>query len=407
MKRHLGVLSITMKRLIFIPLLLLSACEAVESPTVESDPEVEIVQTDDKPNPPPAPPGFHEALDTLKPLGKVSGSENLASLKVDISDGSFSESLEYVKSKGSYALIVWQGGAIRHETYFAPHTADLRPDSASMHKTVSALAIGAAIDKGLIPSVDEPVETYISEWSGESRGKITIRNLLEMNSGLEPLSTEGGMSSPSMTFWFQGEKARPMMMDMALKHGPGTVFNYANVNSQILGHVLEQATGQGYDSFLSESIWKPLGAADAYVWYNEPDGFPRTYTALLAQARDWLKVGLLIKDQGQFDGEQIVSKDYISNMTTPSGPNPNYGWQAWLGTQFEAQRYYSETKTGFAALASEPFAVDDIIYLDGFGGQRVYISPSKDLVIVRTGDPAFDWDDSYLPNSVIVELSKD
>ena len=94
-------------------------------------------------------------------------------------------------------------------------------------------------------------------------------------------------------------------------------------------------------------------------------------------------------------------------MTTPSGPNPNYGWQAWLGTQFEAQRYYSETKTGFAALASEPFAVDDIIYLDGFGGQRVYISPSKDLVIVRTGDPAFDWDDSYLPNSVIVELSKD
>ena len=73
MKRHLGVLSITMKRLIFIPLLLLSACEAVESPTVESDPEVEIVQTDDKPNPPPAPPGFHEALDTLKPLGKVSG----------------------------------------------------------------------------------------------------------------------------------------------------------------------------------------------------------------------------------------------------------------------------------------------------------------------------------------------
>ena len=215
------------------------------------------------------------------------------------------------------------------------------------------------------------------------------------------------MSSPSMTFWFQGDKARPMMLDMTLKHEPGSVFNYANVNSQILGHVLEQATGQSYDSFLSENIWEPLGTADAYVWYNETDGFPRTYTALLAQARDWLKVGLLIKDKGQFNGQQIVSKDYISNMTTPSGPNPNYGWQAWLGTQFEAQRYYSETKTGFAALASEPFAVDDIIYLDGFGGQRVYISPSKDLVIVRTGDPAFDWDDSYLPNSVIVELSKD
>jgi CubicO group peptidase (beta-lactamase class C family) len=392
--------------LLFFSLTFLLACDNASVAPAETKIDSQPVQAEDKPAPPPAPPGFHEAMETYKPLGKIDGGDTTAKTKSDIIKGNFSDSLTYVKSKNSYAFIIWKDGAIIHETYFAPHTADLRPDSASMHKTVAALAIGAAIDKGFIKSVDDSAGTYIQEWAGEPRGKITIRNLLEMNSGLEPLSTEGGMGSPSMTFWMRGDQARSMMMDMQLKHEPGRVFNYANVNTQILGHILEQATGQPYHSFLSENIWQPLGADDAYVWNNEPEGFPRTYTALMAKARDWLKVGLLIKDQGQFNGQQIVSKGYMADMISPSGPNSNYGFQTWLGTEFEPQRFYSESKAGFAALASEPFTADDIIYLDGFGGQRVYISPSNNLVIVRTGDPAFDWDDSYLPNMVLKELSE-
>jgi len=383
----------------------LSACVDTKAPVIEPDVQSESQKSSAKPKSPPAPPGFHEAMENHKPLGKVVGQPKSESLKVELSDDTFSEAHEYAKSKDSYAFIVWHDGAIRHETYFTPHTSELRPDSASMHKTVLSLAIGAAIDQGKIQTFDDYVEDYIPEWKDQPRGKITISQLLEMSSGLTPLSTEGGMSSPSIMFWMQGDKARSIMMDMDLKHEPGTIFNYANVNSQILGHVLEQATGEAYDKFLSENIWQPLGAKDAYVSYNEPEGFPKTYTALMAQARDWLKVGLLIKDKGMYNGQQIVSPDYINNMIAPSGPNPNYGWQVWLGTKFEPSRFYSESKTGYAAKASEAFTVDDIVYLDGFGGQRVYISPSNNLVIVRTGNPAFDWDDSFLPNSVLKELT--
>ena len=240
--------------------LVLTACEAIEAPPSDDATKVEtkaeIVQAEDKPKPPPAPPGFDEAMATLKPLGIVAGSENPADIQVELAGEAFAESYDYVKSKSSYAYIIWHDGAIRHESYFEPHNTDLRPDSASMHKTVAALVTGVAVEKGFIKSVNDTLETYIPEWAGEPRGQITIRNLLEMNSGLEPLSTDGGMASPSMTFWFQGDRARPIMMDMPLKHEPGTVFNYANVNSQILGHVLEQATGQPYDLFLAENIWQ-------------------------------------------------------------------------------------------------------------------------------------------------------
>ena len=357
--------------------------------------------------PPPAPPGFDEAMQTHKPLGKVTGAAEPFSLKVDLADGKFSEALNYAAQKSSYAFLVWHKGAIRHETYFAPHDATLRPDSASMHKSVTGLAVGAALDKGIIKSIDETIGTYIPEWKDQPRGNITIRNLLEMNSGLAPLSSEGGMNSPAMTFWMQGDKARGLMMGMELRDEPGTVFNYANAVTQILGLILERASDQPYEDFLSDHIWTPLGAEDAYVWYNEADGFPRTYSSLMAPARDWMKLGLLIKDGGKFNGKQIVSEDYIKKMVSPSATNPSYGWQIWLGTAYEPVRFYNEIKVGLSVAASAPFKADDMIYFDGFGGQRVYISPSNDLVIVRTGDPAFDWDESFLPNSVLDDLSAD
>ena len=84
-------------------------------------------------------------------------------------------------------------------------------------------------------------------------------------------------------------------------------------------------------------------------------------------------------------------------MITPSLTNPNYGYLTWLGTKHEENRIYNpkSTATGFH---SEPYEDRDLIFLDGFGGQRVYIVPSKRLVIVRTGMSQMEWDDSVLPN---------
>lgn len=350
--------------------------------------------------PPPGPPSFSTAISRNLPAGTVTGVENPIEIPLSATDLDFSAASNLSEEMQSFAFLVWQGGALKHEQYFSPHDRTLRPESASMHKSVLALTVGAAMDLGLISSIDAPVGNYITEWADDPRGQITIEQLLQMSSGLKPLNSEGGMESESMKF-MAGENVRQTLLNLELSEDPGTVFHYAGTVNQLLGLIVERVSGKPYEQFLSETIWQPLGADTAYVWYNEENGFPRTHTALLATAQDWLKLGLLIKDSGSANGQQIISEDFITAMTSPSSTNENYGYQTWLGNKFEAQRFYNDAKTGFGVAASAPFLVDDLIYFDGFGGQRVYISRSLDLVIVRTGEVRLDWDDAKLPNLVI------
>jgi CubicO group peptidase (beta-lactamase class C family) len=126
----------------------------------------------------------------------------------------------------------------------------------------------------------------------------------------------------------------------------------------------------------------------------------RTYCCIQTTARDWLQVGRLILGEGNLDGDQVVPREWMRALSTPSNANPNYGYQIWLGTEYARDRIYNKG-SAFAAFHSEPFASDDLIYLDGFGGQRVYVSPVNELVIVRTGRAQQDWDDARLPNLLI------
>lgn len=351
------------------------------------------------------PPSNSTAMQRVKPLGAVKG--NLTPLKQDFYPvEQFSQAIEYAGNMQSYALLVWHKGALRLEHYYNDFDATLKSETASMHKSVLGLLIAAAIEDGFIRNADTRVGDYIQEWHDTPEGDITIRQLLTMSSGLKKLSGEGGFKSESMRFYNGQLNARETILSLRLESKPGTNFTYANTNSQLLALALESATKMPYAQYLSQRLWQPLGADDAAVWYYENTGFPRTFSSLFARARDWAKVGLLIKNNGNYQGKQIISSDSIKQITASSDTNINYGWQIWLGRKAQAKRYYNDTQTGFAIPASEPFAVEDMIYFDGFGGQRVYISEKKDLVIVRIGDSRFDWDDSKLPNMVIETLEK-
>ena len=382
--------------------LALVSCQGSAPDTVK---DVSVKISEPAPSTNMARPSFADMVNINAPLGVIEGAYAPLPFETVINSGLSNALEDFASSSESYGVIVWHKGQIVYEKYPEPYSADLRAESASMHKSVLALLVGAAIDDGFIGDVNDNVGTYIPEWSEDARGQIQIRDLLEMSSGLKPLSAEGGMASPSIEFMMKGADARETMMNMTLSEtSPGTEFYYQNVVSQILGHVLENATGTAYQDYLSERLWKPINAKNAKVWFNEEAGFPRTYTGLYATPRDWLRLGLLIKDNGKFGGDQIVSEDYVEAMTAPSRANENYGWQIWRGEIFEPLRYYNDKQAGFGVKSSEPFAVDDILYFDGFGGQRVYISRSKDLVIVRTGNVRMDWDESLLPNLVISNL---
>jgi CubicO group peptidase (beta-lactamase class C family) len=304
----------------------------------------------------------------------------------------------YADATDSVALLVYERGALRYEKYWPGFDRGTRTNPNSMHKTVLGLLIGAAIDDGHIASLDSPAAEWLSEWQGDARRRITVRDLLQMSSGLE-VPVFGTWNSTRILL---GSDLASGVLGLPAVKAHGSEFQYSNASSQLLLILLERATGQRYADYLSSRLWRPLGAADASLWMDRDGGLPRGFCCLFASARDWLRVGRLFLEQGRAGGQQVVSTGWIAAMLQPAATNPNFGLHIWLGSPPTTQRRYNDYAV--KAFHSTRFAADDIAYIDGFGGQRVYIVPSRELVIVRLGVSRTDWDDAILPNAVLRAL---
>ena len=197
------------------------------------------------------------------------------------------------------------------------------------------------------------------------------------------------------------------MHSLAVETRPGT-FNYNNANMQIAGTALSRALKHAkrgdYASYLSQSLWCPLGNADASLWLEHPGGEPRYFAFLDATVRDWARVGELIRLNGQWHGKALLPAEWIAEMTKPSPANPNYGLGIWRGSPWVKARRYSK-EVSMTATHSEAYLADDVVYLDGFGGQRVYVVPSAGLVIARSGETSKTWDDAVLVNLALRALA--
>lgn len=314
-------------------------------------------------------------------------------------DGIAAEALAAAEAYGtqtnSVALLVYHRGALRYEKYWPGFDRQSITDPFSAHKTVMGLLVGAAIADGYIGSIDEPASKYLTEWADDDRRAITIRQLLQMSSGLET-PRFGTWTGLSVTLGSHLEKT---VLSLPLVASPGTDFQYSNASSQLVGIILERATGKRYAQYLSQRLWSRLGAPTAHVWLDREGGTARTFCCLYTTARGWLRVGRLILENGRVGADQVVPAEWIREMTTPAPTNPNYGLQIWLGSPPGQQRRYNDKTV--KAFHSEPFLAADMIYIDGFGGQRVYIVPSRELIIVRTGEALMDFDDARIPNAIL------
>jgi CubicO group peptidase (beta-lactamase class C family) len=186
-----------------------------------------------------------------------------------------------------------------------------------------------------------------------------------------------------------------------------TEFKYNNANSQIVGAALSAGLakkGETYAQYLSRRLWCPLGNAPASLWVEAP-GKPRFYAGINASLRDWARVGEMIRLEGRVGEEQLVPGAWVRAMAAPSTANPGYGWQIWRGSPWVAQRRYSP-EASLAVPHSAAYAADDVLFLDGFGGQRVYVVPSAGLVIARTGETDLTWDDAMLVNLALGGLPR-
>ena len=295
--------------------------------------------------------------------------ESPASEQLDVS--ALQAASDYAEAQQSKALIVTRHGYIVFEKYWQGSKFDTVIDSRGLGRVLAALATGVAIDSKKIGWPDEPVGYLIPAWSKDARGEITVRNLLQMSSGL------GSSTSYSTN----------RVLDMPLAAPPGTRWLDQDADPDLLGQVIQRATGRPYADFLSHSIWARIGAGDASLWLDGAGGDPHVDTGFFARQGDWLRVGELLLKNGNFQGDEVISPRWVPELLKPSKSNSNYGSYVRLGEH--------------PAPGASPYVTSDVLMVDG-GGNRMWLVPSLQIAILRTGaPPAADWDDGRIPNLII------
>jgi CubicO group peptidase (beta-lactamase class C family) len=307
----------------------------------------------------------------------------------------------WAQPRKTNALIILHKGKVQLERYWNGMQPDQLANGRALTRSITPMLLGFALEGGKL-ALEDPLAKFITEWRDDPRGKITVRQLAQNVSGLEvapslPVSVVYG--NKDLYLAYGGDVVRAAMNYPAV-HPPGTRFEVAQENTQLLALVIERATGTPVQTLLSERVWKPIGAADAAFQFDRPNGHARVMCCMRATPRDWARVGLLLAQDGKWEGKQVLPAGWVKTMATPSARNPNFGLGLWLGSPYVAKRAYFEGQPGVVP-QSEPFLADDVRIMEGGGNRTIFIVPSKQLVILRHGQQVPDWDNAALVNAVL------
>jgi len=315
--------------------------------------------------------------------------------EVGLDEQLLNEAVERINS-GDYtnvhAILIIKDGKLVFEEYFRGYTWDFYGEKfrgdlvefdehrlhnlASVTKSFTSALIGIAIDQGVIPSVEEKVWTYFPEYNDlrdETKDKISLAHLLTMTSGLEwngmdiPVSSRDTRNDLVQLFMV----ADPIAYVLAkpVVDEPGTRWYYNGGGTNVLGEVIRKASGMRMDEFAEQYLFSPLGITD-YEWdFINPDLIHASGNLRL-RPRDMAKLGMLFLNEGVWRGEQIVSEDWIKKSTQAHATTSwesGYGYQWWLVTYRSGLQIF------------------DSFYANGWGGQRIIVFPSLEMVVVFTG----------------------
>ena len=206
------------------------------------------------------------------------------------------------------AVVLIKDGYLIGERYADGFDKNSFGTSWSMAKSFYASLIGISIDRGEINSLDDKVSDYLDYFNDE-RSEITIRDILNMASGLQFPEHEHEL------MFFKTDHL-DYAKNIGVEKKPNVLFEYNNVNSMLLGDILFRATGQKADELLNERILKPIGADNSTLWRDSADNV-LTYCCIDMSARDYSRFGLLFSRSGKWEQDQIISSDYVNETFTP------------------------------------------------------------------------------------------
>jgi len=283
----------------------------------------------------------------------------------------------YLSRNPATGLLIARGETILVERYQYGRNDRHRFTSWSMAKTVTSMLVGIAIAEGRIRSVDDPAAAYVPALAGTEYGRTSLRHLLQMSSGVQFVEDYSGRDDVARlaadTFRQVGSGGVEAVTPFNERAAPaGTKFSYASVETQVLGLVLRNAVGRPVADYLSEKIWKPMGAEADATWLVDRAGQESTYCCINAVLRDYARLGLLLAHDGNWRGRQIIPAAWIEEATRvrpeqghlrPGGATPalGYGYQVWI---------LPGERRMFALL--------------GVRGQTVLVDPGSRLVMVHT-----------------------
>jgi len=273
------------------------------------------------------------------------------------------------------AFIVLKGDSVIFEKYYAGHTPQTVSNSFSAAKTVIGLLIGIAVEEGKIKSMDEPVGNYLSAYKEGDKSKITIRHLLMMASGLDWEESGSNPLSENAESYY-GWDLRGLIDRQQVVDKPGKTFNYQSGNSQMLGLIIEKATGKNVSEYTQEKIWKKIGTEhEAYWSLDNTNGVEKSFCCIYATARDFARIGILLHNGGKWGEEQVVPDWYMKELVKPAKmdtqdgiPNYRYSLHVW--------NYMDKNET--------------ITYCRGLMGQYIISMPKEDLIVIRLGSKRKD-----------------
>ena len=354
------------------------------------------------------------ADEIYEPLETIVGAKNWLPLPTakprerTISQTSLRAATAYAAANASNALIVWRNGKVEAESYFGAGTRTTPVNSFSLAKPVTALAVGRAVMLGKIRSLAQPVADFVDEWKDDPlRARILVRHLLDMRAGFLRQASATKSDDVMSRSFLHPRSDEILIREYPVVDEPGSRYEYNNAASDMVAIVIERATGRRYAEFVGTEILQKIGALGGTVWLNRERGVAHSGCCMLVPAETFLRLAILTLRDGVWDGQRLLPESFVADMKRSTAENPYYGLALYVAGRYTHRRSAANPDLPLPkTLHSEPYLAADLYLFDGNMNQVVYVIPSQDLVILRTGRSPprgahAEWDNAYLPNVIM------
>ena len=260
------------------------------------------------------------------------------------------------------AYVIIKNDSIWFEKYYDGFDENSKTNSFSMAKSVTTALLGKAIMEGYIKSLDQPISDFYPQYA---YAKTTVGDLASMASGLDWVEDYTGPFSVTARANYDDDIAETILNQKIVKT-PGVEFEYLSGSTQLLGMIIQKATGKKLAKYLSESFWKPMGATEDALWEldDSENRLAKVFCCISSNAKNFARFGKLYKDHGKWNGKQLLDSAFVAKSITPRfKKSPQYGYGWWIKN-----------------IGDKHFFM-----MRGHLGQYVIVEPTDNVIIVRLG----------------------